>query len=431
VIIRPAKSIEGEIALPGDKSISHRAAIIAALADGETRIENFSTGEDCSSTLRCLRQLGVKIEQEGSTVTIRGAGETGLRKPSEPLDCGNSGTTMRLLAGVLAGQDFESVLTGDESLQQRPMKRVIDPLELMGARIESSGGRPPLKIQPAKMRGIDYKVPIASAQVKSCVLLAGLFAEGDTVVHEMTATRDHTERMLRAFDADIQVADSAGDRTMRISSPSALTARDIYVPGDISAAAFFLVAAACLSGSDLVIEHLGVNPTRTAILDFLKALGIRIERSNDRESLGEPVASVWVKSTAKGNNACSVTISGRQTAELIDEIPVLAVLGTQIEGGIEVRDARELRVKETDRIATVVANLRKMSAEVQEFDDGFRVGKSELHGAETDSYGDHRIAMAFSVAGLLAEGETTINNAECVDISFPGFFETLETVVKR
>jgi 3-phosphoshikimate 1-carboxyvinyltransferase len=430
VLIRPAKSLEGELSLPGDKSISHRAAIISALAEGESRIENYSTGEDCQSTLRCLRQLGVQISQEGATVTIQGVGKTGLKRPTAPLDCGNSGTTMRLMSGVLAGQNFESILTGDHSLCRRPMKRVIEPLKKMGASIESNDGLPPLTIEPtSSFHGIDYKIPVSSAQVKSCVLLAGLLAAGETTVRETVATRDHSERMLRGFGVDVQSGDFSGERWVTVSRDSALFGRDIFVPGDVSAAAFFLVAAACLNGSQLMIKRLGGNPTRTAIIDVMSSCGLELEKTNEGQSLGEPFADLVVRKRA--NSDTKLLISGGQTAELIDELPVLAVLGSQLKHGIEVRDARELRVKETDRIAAVVENLRRMNASVEEFDDGFRVERSQLHAAEIDSFGDHRIAMAFAVAGLLADGETNINNAACADISFPGFFETLESVVKR
>jgi 3-phosphoshikimate 1-carboxyvinyltransferase len=430
VLIEPAKYLKGEISLPGDKSISHRAAIIAALAEGESRIENYSTGEDCASTIRCLRQLGVVIEQKGTTVVVHGVGKHGFEPPSEPLDCGNSGTTMRLMAGVLAGQSFRSVLTGDDSLRRRPMKRVIEPLEKMGALIESNEGLPPLIIKAAsRFDGIDYKTPVSSAQVKSCVLLAGLFAAGETTVRETVATRDHTERMLRGFGVDVQTGDFSSERWVTVSHDSALFGREIFVPGDVSAAAFFLVAAACLNGSQLTIKRLGCNPSRTAIFDVVSSCGLELENTNDGQSLGEPFVDLVVRKNANTN--AKLLISGGQTAELIDELPVIAVLGTQLNKGIEVRDGRELRVKETDRIAAVVENLRRMNASVEELDDGFRVGRSQLHAAEIDSFGDHRIAMAFAVAGLLAHGETKINEAECADISFPGFFETLESVVKR
>jgi 3-phosphoshikimate 1-carboxyvinyltransferase len=421
--------LEGELSLPGDKSISHRAAIISALAEGESEIKNYSTGEDCQSTLRCLQQLGVQIAREGTTITIQGVGKTGFKPSKEPLDCGNSGTTMRLMAGVLAGQDFESVLTGDESLCKRPMNRVIEPLRQMGAEVESSGGKPPLRMKGGgKLRAIDYATPVASAQVKSCVLLAGLFADGKTTVREQVHTRDHTERMLRLFGADVQAAETDGQHICELQSDQRLTGRKIVIPGDISSSAFFLVAAACLPGSDLLIRDVGINETRTAILSVLQNAGVEPQIDNLRERSGEPFADIRVKGHKKSHEPISIT--GVQTAELIDEIPILTILGTQV-GGLEVRDARELRVKETDRIAAVVENLRRMNASIEEFEDGFRVEPSQLHAAEIDSFGDHRMAMAFAVAGLLAEGETKIKDPDCADISFPGFFETLESVVKR
>ena len=429
MLIKPAISVKGSISLPGDKSISHRAAMIAAIAEGDSLIENFSDGEDCASTLRCLRQLGLEIEQIGNKVTVHGVGKTGFGKPSAPLDCGNSGTTMRLLAGLLAGQKFDSVLTGDESLRERPMNRIIEPLRKMGANITSENGRAPLAIGAVDgLQAVEHESPVASAQVKSCILLAGMLAEGQTVVRESVTTRDHTERMLQGFGADIRSAVLNSKTITTISGTSTLTARDVRVPADISAAAFFLIGAACLPGSDLFISDVGINPTRRAILKLLDGCGVDIEITDDRRSLDEPYANVRVKG---GELARSPILEGARVAEMIDEIPILAILGTQIEGGLEVRSAKELRVKETDRIAAIVENLRRMKADVEEFDDGFRVGGSQLFGAEIDSFGDHRIVMAFTIAGLLAKGETNINNAECADISFPRFFETLESVVQR
>jgi 3-phosphoshikimate 1-carboxyvinyltransferase len=430
VIIQPAKSIQGHVCMPGDKSISHRAAIIAALAAGESHIENYSTGEDCDSTLRCLRQLDVKIRNYGTTVIVEGVGKTGFQDPKQPLDCGNSGTTMRLLAGVLTGQRFETVLIGDESLMKRPMNRIIEPLEKMGAHIDSNNGYPPISGRPVDgLRGIEYKTPVPSAQIKSCILLAGLFAAGETTVIEEVATRDHTERMLRGFGVDVQIGERTNGKFVTVTRDSPLYGQDVDVPGDISASAFFLVAAACLNGSDLRIVHLGCNPTRTAILDILVSCGVALDLGNEGRSLDEPFADVSIRNHA--NRDAKLLICGKQTAELIDELPILAVLGTQLHHGIEVSDARELRVKETDRVSAIVENLRRMKADVEEFEDGFRVRRSRLKGAEIDPFGDHRIAMAFAVAGLLADGETTIKDPECVDISFPGFFEILESVVKR
>ncbi|MFM9905502.1 MAG: 3-phosphoshikimate 1-carboxyvinyltransferase [Pyrinomonadaceae bacterium] len=430
--IKPAKSLNGKIILPGDKSISHRAILIASLAEGRSVITNFSTGEDCASTVRCMRQLGVEIEQDGTSVMVRGVGKAGLRKADGPLDCGNSGTTLRLLTGVLAGQNFDSILTGDESLRKRPMGRIIEPLTQMGAAITSDAGLAPLIITGrCPLKAIRYNTPVASAQVKSCILLAGLNAAGGTTVTEDTWTRDHTELMLKSFGADIDVFGKPdGGTSIKILGESILTGRDIEIPGDISSAAFFMVAAACLDGSTLEIENVGVNPTRSAILDKMIRFGADVPISSIKNTKFEPSADL----TVNGRNELvrkteSNLISGVEIAGLIDEIPILAILGTQLDGGIEIRGARELRVKESDRITAIVENLRRMGGEIVEFDDGFKVSKSNLNGAVIDSHNDHRIAMAFAVAGLFASGETEINGTECVDISFPGFFETLASVV--
>ena len=432
MIIKPARSINGVVTVPGDKSISHRGAIIAAMAEGESQIENFSTGADCASTLRCLRQLGVEIEQCGTTVRVKGVGKVGFQKPDVPLDCGNSGTTMRLLAGVLGGQRFESVLTGDDSLCRRPMNRVIEPLSLMGAAIDSKDGEAPLTIQGRNpLNAISYTLPVASAQVKSCILLAGLNTAGKTIVIEPSQTRDHTERMLQALGVRIEVSKLNEGRNLSVLGESQLSGREINVPSDISGAIFFIVAAACLDGSTLELPNVGINPTRTAIIDVLRELGVEIDVSDPSESCGEPASTLRVSGRVVPAGDKSQKISGGKVAEIIDEIPILAVFGTQIDGGIEIRDASELRLKESDRIAAVVENLRRMGADVEEFDDGLRVGRSNLVGAEVDSFGDHRIAMAFAVAGLFANGNTTIKHPECADISFPGFYELLESVVQR
>lgn len=428
--IYPGRSLHGEIDLPGDKSISHRAAMLLAIAEGEARIRNFSTSADCASTLSCLRLLGVKIGQENSVVTVTGAGKRGLQKPPGDLDCGNSGTTMRLLSGILAGQNFESVVTGDESLQKRPMKRIIEPLTMMGARIEANDGKAPLGISGRRpLEAISYKPPVASAQLKSCVLLAGLFADGKTSIIEETPTRDHTERMLRFLGIDVESETSAEGQILSLSGDAELTARDISVPGDISAATFFIVAAACLEGSEAVLKNVGLNPSRTAVLDALGNFGAGIEITNKREVCNEPVGDLVVRKTVARPPASSNILSGPAIANLIDEIPALAVFGTQIEGGLEIREAGELRVKESDRISAVVENLRRMGAFVEEFRDGFKVERSFLKGAKIDSFGDHRIAMAFAVAGLFADGETIIEGAECAAVSFPGFFEMLDRAV--
>ncbi|MFN0141235.1 MAG: 3-phosphoshikimate 1-carboxyvinyltransferase [Pyrinomonadaceae bacterium] len=424
-----ATSIKGQIDLPGDKSVSHRAAMLAAIANGKTRISNFAPAADCEATLDCLNALGVCVTRDGETVNISGSGKYGLLQPSRKLDCGNSGTTMRLLAGILAGQEFTSTLVGDDSLESRPMKRIIDPLTEMGASIQSKDGRAPLSITGSKpLRAIDYNLPIASAQIKSCVLLAGLYARGESAVIEVAATRDHTERMLEWFGAEVRTDNLRSGRRITVAGESDLTARDLKVPADISSAAFFVAAAACLDGSDITLRDVGINPTRKAFLDVLCELGADIELSDEREASNEPTATMRVRGGLEQTNE-TLVIDGSNAAGLIDEIPVLAVLGTQLDGGLEVRGAAELRVKESDRIATLCENLRRMNAGLDEFEDGFRVFRSDLTGSQITTYGDHRIAMAFAVAALLAEGETEIKDADCVAISFPRFFETLKSVV--
>ncbi|HEV7644888.1 MAG TPA: 3-phosphoshikimate 1-carboxyvinyltransferase [Pyrinomonadaceae bacterium] len=427
--ISPAKKIHGTLALPGDKSISHRAAILAALAEGATRIENFAPGADCASTLSCLRQLGVGIERDGNIVTIYGVGKHGLKAPAAELDCGNSGSTMRMLAGVLAGQDFTSVLIGDESLSRRPMQRIIEPLTQMGASIGSIDGHAPLEIKGKyPLSAIRYIPSKPSAQLKSCVLLAGLFGDGPTQVMETIPTRDHTERLLPHFGAFIGIKDETGGRRIDIRGGGELTANDIVIPGDISSAAFFLIAAACCENSELVLKSLGLNPSRMAIVEVLKDFGADIEITNEILQGREPSGDVVINS--KKLRPGSNIINAKLTTALIDEIPVLAILGTQLENGLEIRDAQELRVKESDRIKSTVENLKLMGAAVEEFPDGLRVGKSKLKGAAVDSFGDHRIAMAFAVAGLLAEGETEIIGADCVTISYPNFFRDLAAITQ-
>ena len=438
--IKKAEKVKGTIELPGDKSISHRAAIFSALAEGETKIENFSNGEDCLSTLNVLRGLGVEIKVENSDVFIKGVGKKGFTKPQKDLDCGNSGTTMRLMAGVLAGQDFDSVLVGDESLSERPMRRVIEPLTKMNADILTENFRPPLKINGKNLEAATYELPIASAQVKSCVLLAGLNADGITKVinpetaDKISVSRDHTELLLKYLGADIYenfVETPNGFRQeISINSESKLTAKNIYVPGDISSAAFFIAAASCLENSELTIENVGLNKTRTGFLNLLIDFGFNIEILNQKEVSGEIVSDLLIKGNEKILTPKYNKISGDVIANLIDEIPILAVLATQINGGLEIRDAGELRVKETDRIKAVAENLRRMNARVEEFSDGLLIEKSELKAEEIDSFGDHRIAMAFAVAGLLADGETTILNAESANISFPEFFNILQSIVR-
>jgi 3-phosphoshikimate 1-carboxyvinyltransferase len=421
-MIQPVKRLVGSVRMPGDKSISHRCAMLAAIAEGPSEIHGFSASADCRSTLECLKQLGVKIECQEHTVVVQGAGLSGLRAPAASLDAGNSGTTMRMLAGILAGQPFRSVLTGDASLSRRPMKRVIDPLTRMGARIQSAeGGLPPLEIEGGTLKPIRHELPVPSAQVKSAVLLAGLFAEGETEVIEPVATRDHTEIALEQMGADI----SRHGRTIAVRGYARLEGRKLYVPGDISSAAFFLVAALLVPASNLVIENVGLNPTRTAILDLLAPMGGRVRVLNVEMVNGELLGNLHVEaSKLQGGEIPPEAVPG-----LIDELPVLAVLGTQTEQGLAFHGAAELRVKESDRIAVVAENLRRMGAEVEEFPDGLRVaGQQKLRGAEIETRGDHRMAMAFTVAGLIAEGPTIIRDSACVDVSFPDFFETLARV---
>ncbi len=440
MIIHPARRIRGRLDMPGDKSISHRAAMIAALGNGSSRIRNFSPSEDCAATIRCLQALGVSIDgngENGSDVLIQATGS--LSAPAAPLDCGNSGTTMRLLAGVLAGQDFESILTGDESLRSRPMQRIIEPLTMMGAIISSVDGRAPLAVQGRKpLDSIEYELLVASAQVKSCILLAGLSANGETRVVEDQPTRDHTERLLRWFEVAVRTGSGEveGERSASVKGPTALKSHDVNVPGDISSAAYFLAAAAMLKESALEIQNVGLNPTRTLFLEQMRAFGFSIDTEDLREECNEPRGSLRVSGTRASSPARdsenTLTLHSALIPQLIDELPLLAVVGSQTEGGIEIRDAAELRVKESDRIKATVSGLRAMSAEVEEFADGLRVaGPTQLRGAEIDSQGDHRIAMSFAIAGLLADGETEIKDADCVRVSFPEFFELLESVIER
>ncbi len=424
--------------MPGDKSISHRAALIAALAEGTSTIKTFSTSEDCAATLRCLEQLGVAITRRGADVLIQGVGRDGLRAPAAELDCGNSGTTMRLLAGILAGQKFESTLSGDESLRARPMQRIVEPLKMMGAEISSNDGHAPLTIRGrAPLQAIDYELLTPSAQVKSCILLAGLDANGRTRVIEAQPTRDHTERMLRAFGVPIETGDGEkeNERFISVDGPAAFASHDVDVPGDISSAAYFIAAAALLDDSSLEIDDVGLNPTRTLFLEQMESFGFNVSVGNVREESNEPRGTVTVTSSRAPIATDSenlLTLQSGLIPLLIDELPLLAIVGSQIKGGIEIRDAGELRVKESDRIAATVAGLRAMGAEVEEFEDGLRVnGPTRLRAAQIDSRGDHRIAMTFAVAGLLAQGETEIKDAECVAVSFPEFFDLLNSVVER
>jgi 3-phosphoshikimate 1-carboxyvinyltransferase len=422
--VHPARDVGGLLSLPGDKSISHRYAMLGAIAEGTTRLTNFSTGADCASTLSCLETLGVSIQREGQSVVIRGV-DGKLRAPASPLDCGNSGSTMRMLAGILAGQDFETELCGDASLSRRPMRRVIAPLEQMGARIRAAeGARPPLHVKGGHLRGIDYEMPIASAQVKSALLFAGLSAGGKTCVREPVRTRDHSELALRAFGAEV----STERRQVCISGGQKLRGIEVSIPGDISTAAFFLCAAALFPDSSLTIPRLLMNPTRARLLDILISMGLKISVSELEQHHGELLGTIEVS----GGELRGATIAGADTAALIDEIPVLAAIAPYSNGGVEIRDAGELRVKESDRIRAITMNLRAMGAEVEEREDGMRIpGGQRLDGAEIHGFSDHRIAMAFAVAGLRAEGETVIHEADAAVISYPDFFAALERITQR
>jgi 3-phosphoshikimate 1-carboxyvinyltransferase len=424
--VRPAGNVRGGVSLPGDKSISHRYAMLAAIADGPSRLENYSTGADCASTLGCLRSLGVKWERKDgadNVIEVQGSGVE-LTAPSQVLDCGNSGSTIRMMSGIVAAQKFSSEMVGDASLSRRPMERVITPLTAMGAQITSQSGRPPLRITGAKLKGIRYQMPMASAQVKTCLLFAGLLAEGETRIEEPLRTRDHGEVALRAFGADLERKGNA----VRIRGGQRLRGIEARVPGDLSSAAFFLCAAALFPGSQLTITNLLMNPTRARLLDILMQMGLRIAVTQLEEFYGELVGTLQVE----GARLKEATIAGSDTAALIDEIPVLAAIAPYTERGVEIRDAKELRVKESDRIASIAINLRAMGAEVEEREDGLKIpGGQSLRGAELESFGDHRIAMAFSIAALRALGETVIRGSDCAAISYPAFFSTLEELVER
>jgi 3-phosphoshikimate 1-carboxyvinyltransferase len=417
--VEPARVVEGVVTVPGDKSISHRYGMLAAIAEGETRITNYSTGADCQSTLACMAALGASVRRENGQVIIQGGA---LHQAAEQLDAGNSGSTIRMLSGILAAQSFTSKIGGDESLSGRPMQRIIAPLTLMGASIEAREGRfPPLTIHGRRLQAIDYTLPVPSAQVKSCVLLAGLFAEGDTIVREPVRTRDHTEIALQEFGADLEIE----RRVITLRGGARLTGRELTVPGDLSSAAFFLVAALLMPQADLMIHGVGLNPTRSALLDFLVSMGASIKVPDIQQTGGELIGDLRVRNSRIAGGV----IEGALTAALIDEIPVLAVLGAASEGGLTVRDAAELRVKETDRIATLEENFRRMGVVIETSPDGFAIpGRQKFHAARIDSRGDHRIAMAFAVAALAADGACEIEDAEAASVSFPEFFSTLREI---
>ena len=426
--ISPATRVRGSVQLPGDKSISHRYAMLAAVAEGRTEIDNYSTGADCASTLECLRAMGVRIGRSGNHVVIDGAGLGGLAAPGRALDAGNSGSTIRMLSGILAGQPFESEIGGDESLSRRPMGRIIGPLEQMGASIASQdGGRPPLRIRGGNLRPIEYDLPVASAQVKTAVLFAGMFAAGTTTVHEPLSTRNHSEIALREFGADVQV----NGLSISIAGGTRLRGQPLRVPADLSSAAFFLAAGLLLPGSHVTLEGVGLNPTRAGLLDVLRGMGADLKIARSSTSHGELVGDIEVRSAAAGPepSLSGGVIDGATTAGVIDEIPMLAVLGAVSREGLTIRDAAELRVKETDRIATVAGNLGRMGIEVEVHDDGMRIpGRQRFQAAKLDSFGDHRIAMAFAVAALCADGPSVIANAEAASVSFPEFYDVLNEI---
>ena len=418
-------SLKGEIQVPGDKSISHRAVMFGALAKGTTRITGFLQGADCLSTISCFERMGISIENRGDEVLVHGQGMRGLKKPADVLDCGNSGTTMRLISGILSAQDFDVTLTGDASIQKRPMKRIMTPLSQMGASIRSipGNGCAPLAICGRPLTGIHYDSPVASAQVKSSVLLAGLYAQGETSVTEPSLSRDHTERMLGLFGANI-VSEGL---TARIQPASELTAADIQVPGDISSAAYFIAAALMVPGSQLLIKHVCINPTRAGILAVCQAMGGDVRLLNVQDKKGEPTADLLVTHSAlKGT-----VIEGDLIPTLIDELPVIAAMACLAEGRTIIRDAAELKVKESNRIAVMAENLSAMGAQVQETEDGLVIdGGHPLRGALIDSHDDHRSAMTFAVAALCAQGETKIQGGECVNISYPAFYSDLGRLIR-
>lgn len=423
--VRRAPRIEAQIRVPGDKSISHRAAMLAALSDGPCTLRNYLPGEDCLGTLRVLRQLGVNIESVSPTQHVVHGVEGKFTAPTDDLDCGNSGTTMRLISGLLAAQGFRTRLTGDASLTRRPMKRIMDPLAKMGAHLEAQGpdGCPPLVIEGSpSLQGIEYRLPVPSAQVKSAVLLAGLFASGRTTVVQPIATRDHTERMLEQFGVPV----SRSGASITVTNAALPRARDFDVPGDISSAAFWLVAAAAQPGASLMVKDLGLNPTRTGVLTVLLRMGAKLREEEQQKGAGEPHGKVEIV----GNFLRGTVIGGTEIPNVIDELPVLAVAGALAHGTTVIKDAAELRVKESDRLAVVAQHLAAMGADVTEHADGLEIrGGRTLHGARLASHGDHRIAMAFAIAGLFAEGETVIEDAACVETSYPGFAGQLHTLI--
>jgi len=425
LVLGKVKNLKGDISVPGDKSISHRSLILGSIAQGETRIYNFLDSLDCLRTLECMRALGVEIKKVSNNfLKIKGKGLYGLEEPKDVLEVGNSGTTIRLLAGLLSGQKFYSVLNGDDSIRKRPMKRVVQPLRLMGANIwgREDGELTPLSIKGNRIKPLCYTLPVASAQVKSALLLAGLYTNGEIVIKEPLPTRDHTERMLKIMQADIKICPPK----IKIRGGRELKGTDIFVPGDISSAAYFIIAASMLKDSQVIIKQVGFNPTRIGIVKILNKMGAKIDILNHQIKSNEARVDLKIEySELKG-----LEVTKENVPFLIDELPLIAVLATQAQGETVVSGAKELRVKESDRIKAIVSELKKMGTDIKEKDDGFIVrGPSKLHGAVCDSYNDHRIAMSLAVAALLAEGKTIIKNSECIDISFPGFKKTLQKLI--
>ena len=425
LVLEKVNKLTGNIFVPGDKSISHRSLILGSISQGETRVYNLLNSLDCLRTLECMQSLGVKIElDEDNSVNIKGKGLYGLQESKVILDVGNSGTTIRLLTGLLSGQNFYSVLNGDNSIRKRPMKRVVQPLRLMGADIwgREDGHFAPLSIKGSQLNSFQYTLPVASAQVKSALLLAGLYTTGETVISEPLSTRDHTERMLETMQGDIKISPPE----IKIKGGTELRSTNIFIPGDISSAAYFIAAASILRDSQIIIKQVGVNPTRTGVIEILKKMGTKIDILNFQIKSNEPRADLKIEySELKG-----IEIKEEMVPLLIDELPLIAVVATQAQGKTVVSGARELRVKESDRIKAIVSELKKMRADIEEEEDGFMVnGPTRLQGAVCESYNDHRIAMSLAVAALLAEGKTVIRNSECIDISFPGFEKTLQKLI--
>ena len=424
--IEPVSSFRGEIVLPGDKSISHRYALLGAMAKGTTRISHFSRSQDCQSTLRCLKKLGIGIRQSENELEIQSEGWKRFQKPEELLDAGNSGTTIRLLSALLSASPFVSTIQGDDSLNRRPMERIIRPLTQMGAKIEAvQDDFPPLRISGSQLRGIHYRLPVASAQVKSCVLLAGLMAQGETTAVEEAASRDHTERALPFFEAVFR----GENHESTVTGPASLKAVQMEIPGDFSAAVFFIVAGLLVPDAKICLRRVGVNPSRTGLLTLLENAGARVERTNLREFNAEPVCDLKICFSHEPLKRFPAEISGKWLPNMIDEIPVLAILATRLEQGLRVRGGEELRKKESDRIKSIVVNLKNLGVQVEEYPDGFSVPPGQqIQGGRVQTFGDHRIAMAFAVAGLIARRPVELDHPSCVSVSFPEFFEKLRSL---